>query len=1062
MPSMRFLYTALAAALLLPLSVSEGAGQGQTTGSIRGRITSAEGGAVVSAQVVAINTETGLRRGSLSDAQGRYSVLLLPPGTYRVEAQSLGFATAVADAVRVLIGETTPVDLALRTEAVAIEGITVTGERATIDPAQGGVRQTITPEQVENLPTQGRDFTDLINLSPLVSPQPGTGTGGQFSIAGARTSGTNVQVDGVDANNQFFGENRGSSRTPFAFSLESIKELQLITNGFDVEYGNYTGGVVNAVTKGGTNALRGSAFLFFRDEALTANDFLDQEPTDFSVRQFGANVSGPIVRDKLHFFASADVQRKNQPIFPGSEIPDAQLAAAIQALEAKGLPNASRFFGQHDQAEDNMVLFGRLDWTISGNHRLTVRQNYSDFEQTNDRISREEALTHGGPFVNQAWSTVGEVNSVFGGNILNTLRVQYSAEDRPRNPNQPGGYLPQIGIDLGDEFLEFGGDGIIFRNRLVEDKIQLVDNLIFTRGAHTFKIGTNNTWSNTQNTFWLLGNGTYTFRSLEDFVAGRPSSYFRLTRACPVPLQPNRAGEPVICPDPDVPEATFSALEWSVYAQDEWRVNDRLLLVPGIRYGGTRFPDEPGELPAVEAAFGIPTGVVPDFSGISPRFALTFDPNGDETSIVRGGVGLLVGRIPTVLVGNVFQTERPLLVVSCSSRRGNVPTFDLEELLAAERGLANPIACAGGEAPFGQPEHAVFADDFELPQTLKTNLGYERVLGGDLTVGVDLLYSRTWNNFNVVDANLGAEQFRLGLEGRPVFVEPGDFEPDRGASFGDRVANRSFRNIYVNRSDAEAESYSVAIEADKKFGDVLQFGTRYAFTKADDNSSFSCCTSGEGFGGSPTAGDPNFIGDPGDDVNGAWGPSNFERRHAFVTNVVYRAPYGLLLTGIWRSQSGTPFTPVVRGDVNADAVQFNDRAFISRDLMFETPEDAETFGRLLGEFDCLESQLGRIASRNSCRNPWFHSVDLRLAKEIQTFRGQRAELLVDVFNLLNGLNDDWGRFTFVGETDLLQAEGFDAATQRVIYSVNPEFGEERPVGFDPFQFQVQLGVRYRF
>jgi hypothetical protein len=290
--------------------------QGATTGSIRGQVTSAEGRPLAGAQVTATNTETGLHRAAAAGEDGRYSILLLPSGPYAVRVQGLGHAPAT-QAVRVATGQAATVDVRLAAEAVTLEGITVSGERARVDVTQGGVAQRVGQEQLENLPVAGRDFTDFLNLSPLVSPQPQVGTGGQFSIGGARTSGTNIQIDGADANNIFFGENRGSSRTPFTFSLESVREFQLITNGYDVEYGNYQGGVMNAITRGGTNRFEGSAFYFRRDEALTGDDFFGRAPADYSTQQFGASAAGPVVRDRLHFFLSADGQRRNQPFFAG-------------------------------------------------------------------------------------------------------------------------------------------------------------------------------------------------------------------------------------------------------------------------------------------------------------------------------------------------------------------------------------------------------------------------------------------------------------------------------------------------------------------------------------------------------------------------------------------------------------------------------------------------------------------------------------------------------------------------------------------------------------------------
>src|SRR5687768_7652614 len=269
----RFVLLSVAAGLALAFHAPLAAQS--TSGIIRGRVTSGAEQPVAGAQVVARNTTTGFQRGALSDAGGRYLIPLLPPGgPYTVSVTSIGFAPSELTGLTVTVGDATTANFDLSIQAVQVAGITVTAGAPRVDATQSGVVSRVGTQQIESLPVAGRDFTDFLNLSPLVSPQPGVGTGGQFAVGGQRTSGTNVQIDGTDANNIYFGENRGSSRTPFAFSLESIKEFALITNGYDVEYGNYQGGVVNAVTKSGTNEFDGSAFFFRRGEALTGDDFL--------------------------------------------------------------------------------------------------------------------------------------------------------------------------------------------------------------------------------------------------------------------------------------------------------------------------------------------------------------------------------------------------------------------------------------------------------------------------------------------------------------------------------------------------------------------------------------------------------------------------------------------------------------------------------------------------------------------------------------------------------------------------------------------------------------------
>jgi hypothetical protein len=1059
--------------------------QGATSGTFRGRVTGPEGQPVASAQVAARNTSTGLQRAVLTDGDGRYAIPLLPPGgPYTVTVTSVGFGAAERTGFNVTSGDVITVNFALAVQAVQLAGIEVTGQAARVDVTQGGVVHRVGTQQIEGLPVNGRDFTDFLNLSALVSPQPEVTTGGQFAIGGARSSGTNIQVDGADANNIFFGENRGSSRTPFAFSLESIKEFQLITNGFDVEYGNYQGGVVNAVTKTGTNEFHGSGFFYHRDERLTGDDFNGLPPNDFRAHQFGISLSGPIRRDRAHFFLSLDGQDRDNPLFAttpaAAGIDPASLERIINALEQQhGIANASRFFGQFKETDDNLVLFGRVDWNITDAHRITLRQNYSNFEAQNDRVGATEAITNGGPFKDKVYSTVGELNSVLGARAFNTLRLQYSYEDRPRDAFADGGYLPQIQIrgvpgPSGNRTINFGGDGIIFRNRLEETKLQLVDNFTYRTGLHTLKFGTNNILSNTKNAFWLFGNGQYVFNSLADFEANNPASYSRNLRKCPVAFTTNAAGEAVICSAPDVPFAEFNVFEWSGYAQDDVQFTEKLLISGGVRVGGTSFAEEPDASPAVEAAFGVDSDVVPSFTGVSPRLSFTYDLTGGQDRVLRGGVGILVGRAPTVIAGNAFQTERPLLSVFCTGT--NIPTLDMAELIEPPRGEDNPATCRSGADPTGTPEYTIFDPDFALAKTLKANIGYEHVLRStDTKLGIDLIYSDTRDNYSVQDLNLKPVQFRLdaetaceGCPGRPVFVPLRNasgsvqYNPRNAAPTARRL-DGAFANVYYNVSEAEARAFNLALELDQRLGDRLSLGVRYAFNRAYDNSTFSCCTSFEGFS-EGTAGDPNFIGDPGDDELGAWGPSRFERRHVIVGNFLVNAPWGIEVNGIWRSQAGTPFTPMVNGDVNGDGRTDNDRPFLSRDLQFDADSSRTIFNELLAEHECLSEQLGRIAARNSCRNPWWHSFDLRLAKGITTVRGQRAEILLDLFNVLNALNEDWGKFmaVFGSADEPIAARGFDTTTNQVIYSANRGFGETRPSGFEPFQFQAQLGVRYRF
>lgn len=1064
--------------------------QGLTAGSITGVVVDNAGEPLVEATVVIRNVETGSEVRLQTNAEGRYTAGLLRPGQYTVRAEFPPLEPVERGPVRVTVGDSRTVSLALR--PVEMEAIVarLESELARIDVGQGGVIETIDEEQIENLPTLGRDFTDFIALSGLISPQQNISTGGQFSVGGARTSGTNITIDGADANNAFFGENRGSSRLPFTFSLESIKEFQVVTNGYDVEFGKFSGGQINAVTKGGTNETTGSFFVFGRDEALTADNFDGASPDDFTSIQFGGTVSGPIIPDKLHYFLSGDFQERDQPVFTLTEeqsgISQGEIDEFLQIIEdVYGLDTTGQS-GVFEETDDQVALFGRLDWTLSDRNRATIRLNYTDFENENDRISRSgnEAKTLGGTFEDQTFSLVGELNSTLGesGNAFNTLRFQYSDEDRPRPGNST---LPSVQVDAEDGTLEYGGNffGILFANRLEESKFQITDNLTWQVGDHTLKFGTDNVFSNTLNRFWLNGNGFFTFDSLEDFRNRDPGFSLRF-----VPAGPDGFPDP----NPSAPEADFDTNEYAFYVQDEWQATDRLRLNLGLRYDFTDFVTDPPQFafPEFDQAvadvgteFGLDdldvTGVPSDKNNFGPRASFTYDIDGDERRLLRGGAGVFYARLPTVLHGNVLQiTPQPLLAVVCIGAA--TPEFNYGQWTEPEN-IPSECEFRGFQGnPFGigivdAPETTVWDPDFDLPRTAKFNLGYEQRVGERFKAGGQVLFSRSWNNFHVQQLNIQEAptgEFGSGVfttaDGRPVFIDPDDFEPDDAPLPGDIARNSELATLFFQTDTGESEIWNLTFNFQGRTSENFRVGGNYTYTHAFDNSSFVCCTANAGVFDIPTAGNPNFIGGTGDEDLGAWGRSDFERRHTFVFNGVWQLPADFQIGFIYRAQSGNPYTPNVNGDLNADSDDGNDRPFIPdpnnpSGIQFEDAGELAEYQAILADEDneCLREAIGTIINRNTCENPWWHSFDIQLQKGFRTVSGQSVELTLDLFNVLDALDIGEGEFVFERST-LFRAEGFDPDTNEVIVSTDDRFGEELPVGFGQLQFQAQLGVRYRF
>lgn len=1098
----RSFFGVLAAAVLLLGSAAPVAAQGSTTtGQIRGRVLGDEGQALSAVVVTARNTETGLERSATTGAEGLYVIRLLPPGVYDVRTDMIGFAQSSNQGIRVIVGQASSANFDLSTQVIELEGIEVSAERPPIDVADAGVTQFVGMEEISELPALGRDFTDFINLSGLVAPDPGETTGGQFSIAGMRASQTSLQIDGVDANNSFFGENRGGSRLPFTFSLESIREFQIISSGFDVEHGRFGGGIVNVVTRGGTNDFSGSVYANFRDDALTSAPFI-QDPsnpeitTEYQVQQFSGVLSGPIIRDKAFFLLSVDGQRRREPqlpltrgrFAPGGSNPDPvvydEIAEYFDILETKyGIADPEAGYQPFETSNDQIVIFGRVDWELNQDHRLSVRHNFTDFSNDNEfngnfdfqyGRSRAELLS------GTTHSFVTELQSVLGENTFNVFRFQFADEKRPR---QGKDLRPALTVNLSSgERIRYGGTFASFNNTLEERKLQFVNNFTHVMGDHTFKVGGNLLFTNYLNRFMNFGSqfqgaGEFVFSGLDTFEAGRPTSYFR-------PIQEGGG----------IPESKFDVWDWTVYAQDEWQLTPKLRATVGLRYGQQSFRDSPTPVVDVERAFGFQTGFAPtDSDNISPRVSVTYDKNGDGSQVFRAGMGYFYGTVPGVLGGNVAQTERPVLEIICNGSiidgDPDAPPSPLGYGGWNINGFENPTSCAGSGAA-GVPTYTFWNSEFELPEHFKANVGYETLLGNRTQVSVDLLFSQSNNLYTVRNLNLRPHQFSLaGEDGRRIFSPESSFDPTGANSTGSR-RNLEFGDVLVNFDDGRARSFNLAVEAYHELTDNVNFQGSYTYTRAWDNSNYSCCTASGGYS-DPTTGvfGPNEIGEAGDSKR-AWGRSDYSRDHTFILAGYADLPWDIKLSGIWRSQSGRPYTVVGDDDLNGDGLTGNDRLFIFKpeNLPLASTgeaavEERELYESLLKDNPCVGDYEGGIINRNTCRFPWQHQLDLRLARTFRTTGDQRFELQVDFFNVLNGfgraLCDEKGKTTeqltsgicglgritgvYGSNRELLDPRGYDSSTGEILYQVNDSFGEEELLGDNlVLQFQAQIGLRYFF
>ncbi len=1079
--------------LALPLDAQ----QATTTATTRGTVVGPDNAPVAGVSVVALNIATGTRRGTQTDDRGRYTIPFLDPGSYTLRAQRIGYRPVERTGLRMSLGQVETQDFRLDVAATQLGAVVINADATPlIERTKTGTSTRILEEQLRQLPTSDRNFKNLVVLTPGSSVVGATGAGGGQSIGGGRTASSNLLMDGVNNNESYFGgDARGGDRLPFSYSIEAVKEIQVITAGYDVERGQFTGGTVNAVTKSGTNKFTGSVFDYERGDRrfglkLTGNDFLGRVPRNYARQQYGGSFGGPIIRDRLHFFLTFDRQVGNEPkpvLQTGTDAASIR-ASGINADTLAKLEQLAKSVYGYDLAQeigafkqniDESAVFGRVDWQINERHTLTVRDNYLNFRQTNDRLtispSTNETTSNAGPYKERTNSAVVALTSVLTPRFSNELRAQLANDRKPRpsNPSLLGGPLPQFRINglvanPGDcngnvtTAVIFGADPVLHANNLEQDTYELIDNLRYTRDNHTFKVGGDLNKIHVFNDFFFNALGSFSYNNLADFANRVPASF---TRALPVTAT---SGNPV---------ALFDVYEGAVYAQDEWQVTPKLFVTYGLRYDVSRFPTTPTVNPALRTStLGIRNDLQPsDHNNVAPRFGFTYDPEANGRQVIRGGTGIFYGRAPYVLYGNTLSntglTQLDLNCLGAATPQPDLPAY-------AQNAGAIPSSCVGGgAAAASRASPVVFSPDFQQTQAWKTNLAYDRLLADSWRVTLEGVFTRTTNDYVVQDLNLDATQ-RFAIEGGIPVFQPATSIAVTGSSAGrTNIAfsrrDAGFNNVFVQSSAGQAKSAQgiVQLRGNTRWGALL---ASYTYDRTRDYNSSSCCIAGgDLFNSGRTVGNPN-------DLAGQYARASYSRTHSLIFSPTFTLPYGFQLSGIYRGYSGLPWTPSYASDVNGDGVA-NDRLYVPTEaelsaanayVFFHNPAaglDSATqrrqFAQAIVGNACLAAHRGQVIARSTCQNPWQNVLDARVGKRFETLRGQGLELSVDFFNLLNGLSSRWGQRNEVqaANAGALTTRGFNATTQRYVYQFNTNFARSEPSAFGlSQQFQVQLGARYTF
>jgi outer membrane receptor protein involved in Fe transport len=1050
--------------------------QSTTTGAIGGVVQNPNKEVVPGAAVTVKNVDTNKEDSATTDDAGRFKVPNLQPGRYSVSVNAPGFTQVTQENVVVEVGRETPLEVGLSIGAVT-GTVDVTAEAPVINTSQQDFSSNINQTSINELPINGRRWSNFALLTPGAVPD---GTFGLISFRGISGLLNNNTIDGGDNNQAFFAEERGRTRISYSVSQAAIREFQVNTSSYSAEYGRSAGGVVNAVTKSGTNEFHGSAFYYQRNNKWGARNPLatrtqlingvftpvGYKPKDVR-HQFGGTIGGPIVKDKAFFFFSYDQQKRN---FPGLAIfgVNGYLNSANRsAITARGVTGAqidstlnflNSITGPVPRTGDQKLFLPKVDWNINEKNTLTVVYNRLRWESPagiQTQATNARAIDNFGDDFVRIDSLNVKLASTITPMLLNEFRYQWGRDNefqfsQPPAPGEPtnsiGGRSPQTNLAGGNACFNpaicFGIPEFLERQAFPDERRhQFADTVTMTSGNHTIKFGGDVNFVKDIISNLRFGGGEFIYSgssSLSDFIVDyvnwQTNGAIRALSNTPngslglCISSTRRAGK---CYGGSFNQGfgvlglTMKTTDLNYFVQDDWRVSPRLTLNLGLRYEYQRNPEPFNQNPLLPQT----DNSVDDRNNFGPRLGFAWDVNGDGKTSIRGGWGLYYGR---VINSTIYNT---LVNTGVGTDRGQRQFTNSATSLAGCSGSTAdncatlpiyPNLLPATNPPVGAIQF--FSPDFQLPQIHQWDAVLEREIARNTVVSASYLGSYGNSLPNFVDTNLPAPLRNVNLNivggplngqtySTPIFVGP--------------RPNPAFQQLTEIRSNVYSKYHALVLQANRRMTNGLQFQTNYTLSRAMDNGQTSTTFTANN---TPF----NAFDQPNEKAL-----SSFDRRQKFVASVVYSPnPFkdgaakaifnGWTIAPILNSFSGQRYTGTISGSISP----------ASFGLSGSTPG-----GGVNGSGG--SSRLA-LLPRNFFKQPNIWYLDGRLSRRFSLSERMRVEVLAEGFNLFNrtqvtGVNSTF--YTLSGSTLTFNAP-FGATT-----GADSTLFRER---------QIQLAARFEF
>lgn len=992
-----------------------------TSAGIAGRVVGADGQPVVGAEVVITHTESGTVSRAVTGEDGRYNARGLRVGGPYTITTTTGAGAGSQEGVYLNLDKVNQVDVTVAGAGVttleSVQAISYGGSEV-FSATKMGAGTTVTREQLETMPSINRNIQDFARLDPRVVQSDKARN--EISVGGQNPRYNVIRVDGVSSADSFGLESNSLPTPRPPFSIDIIDEIAVDVANYDVTISGGTGGVINAVTKSGTNEFHGSVYGIYRDNDWSGKNQNDIRPALFDAEEtYGMTFGGPLVKDKLFFFVNYE-NYTGKELFTGNSgfgptgsgasnivgITPAQIDRVIALSQAKGFDPGTLEKPSLDTESEEFGL--KLDWNITDTQRASFR--YGKTEQNTPFLqgfSNSSLALNTYHYVRDfdLETYTAQLFSDWTDVFSTEAKVSYRDYSAVRNPLAD---LPAIAIRIGNNTLNLGTEENTHANVLETQTWNafFAGNLFL--GDHTVKFGADYESNEVYNLFGRRVNGVYTFNCINAPVAGQT-----VPDSCAQSYQAGISSRyQLFYPaggNLDAMAAVFTQKNVGLFLQDSWAVNENLTLTYGLRYDRSIVDDQPPFNAAASAAFGVRNDNTIDGSDLwSPRFGFNYTYDTELPTQLRGGFGLFKGAAATVWLANPYANNGLTYTDFFDSNGTNVFSPDPNGQL--------PIAQTGGVP--GTQSVDFLANDLVQPSVWKANLAFDTELPlWGIVASTELVLTSVKDAIYYQQLNLGAPT-AVGQDGRLIYwnntganngLRPNSWNVNGVVTGGDARfnRNRAFNDAIIAKRTGKGESQQLTFGLNKPFNDSdWAWTASYTYTNANEVSPLTSSTSSSQLGNTS-------IFQANEEVNST---SSYEIKNRFLATLQWKHAFfgdnDTIVSMVYEGRSGRPYSYNFDNDANGDG-RLNDLLYIPAgpgDVVFGSAAEEAAFWSFVGNNEYLSQHRGQVAERNDAHGPWVNQFDLQISQEFPGFwKGHKAELTLDILNVGNLIDKDWGR-----------------------------------------------------